>query len=176
MRPAASCCCSSRTTLPPSRTSMRSRCTTSQARWIHHWSSASTQLGNLCSLTPDCLTSRCQSGGFGRGSSGSSNRRRRVRHQGRVGAKAEARMRHPIQSPLGGLVSVGGVRQPTGYRWSEAELSAVRKVKLVWAVLAFVGQAATALGLPVCGPFLRCRPLGLRTVRPVPECSLPAVR
>jgi hypothetical protein len=34
------------------------------------------QLGNLCSLTRDCLTSRCQSGGFGRGSSGSSNRRR----------------------------------------------------------------------------------------------------
>jgi hypothetical protein len=31
---------------------------------------------NLCSLTRDCLTSRCQSGGFGRGSSGSSNRRR----------------------------------------------------------------------------------------------------
>jgi hypothetical protein len=52
------------------------RRTTSQAQWIHHRPSASTQLGNLCSLTRDCLTSRCQSRGFGRGSSGSSNRRR----------------------------------------------------------------------------------------------------
>jgi hypothetical protein len=38
---------------------MPSRRTTSQAQWIHHRPSASTQLGNLCSLTRDCLTSRC---------------------------------------------------------------------------------------------------------------------
>jgi hypothetical protein len=55
---------------------MPSRRTTSQAQWIHHRASASTQLGNLCSLTRDCLASRCQSGGFGRGSSGSSHRGR----------------------------------------------------------------------------------------------------
>jgi hypothetical protein len=53
---------------------MPSRRTTSQAQWIHHRHRRS--LANLSSLTRDCLTSRCQSGGFGRGSSGSSNRRR----------------------------------------------------------------------------------------------------
>jgi hypothetical protein len=30
------------------------KATTSQAQWIHHRPSASTQLGNLCSLTRDC--------------------------------------------------------------------------------------------------------------------------
>ena len=101
---------------------MPSRRTTSQAHWIHHRPSASTRLGNLCSLTRDCLTSRCQSGGFGRGSSGSSNRSRfreiKFRDEDafdiKAGwGKAEARTRRPLQSPLGALVSVGGV--PTAH-------------------------------------------------------------